>query len=66
MSEVAARRSSAKKLSRKFCKVHMEVPVLESLSNNVTGLQAAEIAPLLKRDPATGVSKPAVCRCPTK
>ena len=44
----------------------MEVPVLESLSNNVTGLQAAEIAPLLKRDPATGVSEPAVCRCPTK
>ena len=33
-----------------------------SLSNNVTGFQAIGPATLLKRDPGTGVSEPAVCK----
>ena len=34
--------------------------MLESLSNSVKGLQAVRLATLLKREPHTGVSEPAV------
>ena len=40
--------------------------MLESLSYNVTGLQAVRLATLLKRDPATSVSEPAFSICSTK
>ena len=38
----------------------------QSLSNIVKGLQAVRLAALLKRDPRTGVSEPAVCRSSTE
>ena len=37
-----------------------------SLCNTGKGLQAIRLAALLKRDPSTGVSEPAVRRCCTK
>ena len=46
MSEVVARRFSAKTLSGKFRKIHRKISVLERLSNNVTGLQAVGLATL--------------------
>ena len=52
-------------ISKKFHKVHREIPVLESLST-VQGLHAIWLATLLKRDPRTGVSEPAVPRFFTK
>ena len=51
MSEVAARRCSAKKLFKKCHKIQKEIPVLESLSNTVNSLQAVWFATLLKRNP---------------
>ena len=56
----------AKELSRNFPKLHREIPVLESLSNNVTALQAVKIVTLLKRDSGTSDSEPAVRRGSTK
>ena len=35
---MAPRRCSAKKLSKMFHKIHREIPVLQSVSNNVKGL----------------------------
>ena len=40
--------------------IYREIPVLEFLSNTVKDLQAVRVATLLKRDPRTGVSEPAV------
>ena len=40
--------------------------MLESLFSTVKDLQAVKPATLLKRDPLTGILKPAVCRCSTK
>ena len=40
--------------------------MLQSLSNTAKDLQAVKLATLLKRDPSTGVSEPAVCRSCTK
>ena len=40
--------------------------MLESLSNNLTGLQAVRLATVLKIDSGTSVSEPAVRRCSTK
>ena len=42
------------------------MPVLDSLSNTVKGLQAVRLATLLKRDPRAGVSESAVRRCSIK
>ena len=39
------------------------VPVLESLSNTVKGLQSIRLATLLKRNPRTGVLEPDVHKC---
>ena len=66
MWEVVARKCSAKKLLYKFHKIHTEIPVLESLSNIIKGLPAIRLWTLLKRDPRTGVSEPALCRSSTK
>ena len=60
MREVVARCSTKKKLSLKLHKIHRKVPVLESLSNTVKGLQAIRLASLLMRNPRTGVLEPAV------
>ena len=49
-----------KRFPRKVCKIHIEIPVLNSLFNNVTVLQAVRLTTLLKRDPGTSISKPAV------
>ena len=57
-----ARKCSPKKLSSKLRKIHREIPVVESLSNSVKCVQAVRFATLLKRDPRTGVSEPAVRR----
>ena len=62
MPEVVATSFSAKKLSRKFLKTYRKTPVLESLFNNATGLQAVRLATLLKTDSSTGVSETAVSR----
>ena len=43
MWEVVASKLSAKYLSQKFCKIHREVPVLESLSNIVTDFQTVRL-----------------------
>ena len=66
MAEVVARRCSTKHSYKKFCKIHRETPVLESLSDNAAGLQAVRHATLLRRDFSTGVSEPAVYGCFTK
>ena len=42
--------------------IYREIPVPEFLSNTVKDLQAVGVATLLKRDPRTGVSEPAVHR----
>ena len=57
MSEVAAKRCSAKKLSSKFRKTHRETPALQSLSNKVIDLQAVRLAPatLFKKETLTQV-----------
>ena len=57
---------SAVKLFQKFCKIHREIPVLESLSNTVKCLQAVRLSTLLKRDPRTGVSELVVNRSSIK
>ena len=51
MLQVVAKSFSTKKLSKKFHKIHREIPVLESISNTVER-QAVWLATLLKRDPA--------------
>ena len=43
-----------------------EIPVLQSLSNTVKGLQTVRLATLLKRDRRIGVSESAVLRSSTK
>ena len=55
-----------KKAFLKFHKIHREIPVLESFSNNTIGIQAVRLATLLKRDLCNGDSEPAVGRCSTK
>ena len=40
------------RFSRKFHKIHREIPVLQSRPNTVKDLQAIRLANLLKRDPA--------------
>ena len=40
--------------------------VKDLLSNTVKDLQAVRFATLLKKDPRTGVSEPAVCKSSTK
>ena len=66
MSEVVARKCSAKKLSLKFRRIVREISLLESLSNIVKCLQAVRLATLLKIDPVTGVSESAFRRSSTK
>ena len=51
MLQVVAKSCSTKKLSKKFHKIHREIPVLDSISNTVERLQAVWLATLLKRDP---------------
>ena len=51
---------------RKNHKINGEIPVLQSLSNTVRGLQAVRLTTLLKGDHHTGVSEPAVCKSSTK
>ena len=63
---MVVRKCSAKRLSWKFHKIHREIPELESLSNTVKGLQAVSPEILSKREPGTGVSEPAGCRCYAK
>ena len=66
MWEVVARRCCAKNLPKKCYKIHREIPVLESLSNTAKCLYAVWPATLLKKNPRTGVSEPAVHRSFTK
>ena len=64
MWEVVAR-CFTKNLSKKFLKIRREIHVYlcDSLFlNTVKSLQAVMLVILLKRDPRTGVSEPAVCR----
>ena len=63
---MVARRCSAKHFSKKFHKTHREIPLLQSLSNTVKGLQTVRLVTLLERDHGTSVSEPAVCRSSTK
>ena len=62
MGEVIARRF-VQLAFLKITKIHRKVPVLESLSSTVKGLQAVRLATLLKRNPRTGVLEPAVRKC---
>ena len=66
MWEVVASRCSEEKLFKKLHKIYREMPVLESLPNNVKCLQAVWCAILLKRDSRIGVSEPSVRRSFTK
>ena len=50
MSEVVARRSSAKRLSSEFRKIHRETPVFKYLSKNATCLHAVRLTTLLGRE----------------
>ena len=63
MQEKVAKRCFKKKLSLKLHKICRKIPVLESLSNTVKGLQAIRLATLLKRNPHISVLEPAVRRC---
>ena len=65
MLEVTDRGCSGKKLSWKLSKIHIETPVLESLSENITGLQYVRLATLLKKGSSTDVSESVVCRYST-
>ena len=68
MREVVARLLGGvlqKSFPKIFTKIHREIPVLESLSNTVKCFQAVRLATLLRRDPGTGASEPAVCRSST-
>ena len=65
MQEKVARRCSKKKLSLKLHKICRKIPVLESLSNTVKGLQA-RLATLLKKKPRTSVLEAAVRKCSLK
>ena len=56
----------SKNVSQKICRIHREIPVLQPLSNNVAGLQAAKLATLLKSDSRTGVAELAVRRSSAK
>ena len=38
-----------------FLKIHREIPVRQSLSNNVESFHGVRLASLLKKDPFTGV-----------
>ena len=66
MKEKVARMCSTKKFSFKLHKISRTIPVLESLSNTVKGLQAIRLATLLKRNPRTSVLEPAVRTCSFK
>ena len=59
MREMFARRCSTKKLPLKLRKIHRK-SALKCLSNTVKGLYAVRYATLLKRNPRTSVSEPAV------
>ena len=51
ISEVVAKRCSAKTFSPNFNKINRKTPVPQSLSNTVKALQAVRLETLLKRDP---------------
>ena len=40
---------------KNFLKIHRELPVRQSLSNNVKSFVGVRLATLLKKDPLTGV-----------
>ena len=44
-----------KSFPKNFLKIHREIPVRWSLSNNVESFHGVRLATLLKKDPLTGV-----------
>ena len=44
-----------KSFPKKFLKIHREIPVRESLSNNVKSFHGVRLATLSNKDPLTGV-----------
>ena len=44
-----------KSFPKNFLKIHREIPVRWSLSNNVKSFQGVRLATLLKKDPFTGL-----------
>ena len=44
-----------KSFPKNFLKIHREIPVRQSLSNNVKSFHGVRLATLLKKDPLTGV-----------
>ena len=66
------KRDSGTGVSCEFCKIskntfsHRTPPVAASVSNTVQCVQVVRLATLLKRDPSTGVSEPAIRRSSTK
>ena len=44
-----------KSFPKNLLKIHREIPVRRSLSNNVKSFQGVRLATLLKKDPLTGV-----------
>ena len=44
-----------KSFPKNFLKIHREIPVRESLSNNAKSFHGVRLATLLKKDPLTGV-----------
>ena len=44
-----------KSFPKNFLKIHREIPVRRSLSNNVKNFHGVRLATLLKKDPLTGV-----------
>ena len=66
MWEVVPRIFYAKKRSLKIHKIHREILAMYSFSNTINGLQAVRLGTLLKTDPDTGVSEPAIRNSSTK
>ena len=44
-----------KRFPKHFLKIHREIPVQRSLSNNANSFHDVRLATLLKKDPLTGV-----------
>ena len=55
-----------KSFPKNVLKIHREIPVRRSLSNNVKSFHGVRLATLLKKDPLTGVWDQAVCGYTTK
>ena len=51
-----------KSFPKNFLKIHREIPMQRSLSDNAKSFHGVSLATLLKKDPLTGILDQAVCR----